>query len=605
MFSVLTIYLSLTSITSYYELLSSRNLQLLKDRYEKSQNPPDCQNARYMIIDTFHRKSGLGFSYLGANAFLLQCLVEGRVLIMSSVLENGPNWDWCGKNSKNHNCYFEPWSRCESEMYSINTTQMQVWRGASTMNTQFVYVPQRMDPTRKYLTQVMMKWEVGLFNKNIAPLGRIAWWNLGFHHILKLREYVVKEAQRFLEHHLIENSRFIVCIARHGDKASEEKVVQVEEYINTLKTVTQCVNTKNILIVSESQTVVDEFHVQCRKTGWNCFWTNQRRTNRDAWTKTNTDATIMDHIGWHSVLNLAISQYGSFLICSIQSAWSKITLAFMNQISKEGVQVVSLRDDTSRTADFLYPYERKHLYMREPICQKECVVVTAWFGENHHFDEKIGLSNKKCDFIAYTDSDRFSKAAKVNGWSVIRTSFNSTTDKTVSVMDAKIYKMQPHRLPDIADKYKIVVWVDSKMSQIDNERIDELLKESNAGILLHQNFCCGGEKNDVMDEFKVSLEQSRYVLQKEKMITFISNMISMGFDQISSRFSNNGIIIFRINRPEVKEILNTWYRIVKKTGIYQDQISWHFVQQMYGDLIYVYSGKWPSTRVVADDAPNF
>jgi hypothetical protein len=40
---------------------------------------------------------------------------------------------------------------------------------------------------------------------------------------------------------------------------------------------------------------------------------------------------MLHHIGWHSILNLAIAQHGVALIGSFGSAWSQVTLQMMHQ----------------------------------------------------------------------------------------------------------------------------------------------------------------------------------------------------------------------------------------------------------------------------------
>ena len=189
------------------------------------------------------------------------------------------------------------------------------------------------------------------------------------------------------------------------------------------------------------------------------------------------------------------------------------------------------------------------------------------------------------------------------GWQAVNVSMNTASDETKSVMDAKLYKLQPHKLSQVKPHHNVVIWIDSKISSLNMSRVDELLKQSSAGMIMPQNFCCGGLRNDIMDEFRKSMEQQRYDAQSDKIMAFISSMTNLGFDRVSNRFSAGGATIMRIRRPAVRRALDTWYSMTRKTGIYQDQIVWHFVQQMYGSVIEVYTGDWPTALPKIYDLP--
>jgi hypothetical protein len=54
-------------------------------------------------------------------------------------------------------------------------------------------------------------------------------------------------------------------------------------------------------------------------------------------------ARMLHHIGWHSVLNLALSQHAVALVGSMGSSWSQVTLSMMHRRHRAPVLGCSLR----------------------------------------------------------------------------------------------------------------------------------------------------------------------------------------------------------------------------------------------------------------------
>ena len=191
---------------------------------------------------------------------------------------------------------------------------------------------------------------------------------------------------------------FIVVIVRHGGKHVEEKLVTVSEYLRPLEKLTSqtCFDSRNVLIITETGSVVSNFSRYCADRGWNCFWTDQRRLDLsiDPWNALDprnkhgaaqqaalfssirrhdrsgergerhaggrsglrrdeasratqeafaSQAEMMHHIGWHSVLNLAVSAHAVALLGSFGSSWSQLTLSMMHRQHRAPVLGCSLR----------------------------------------------------------------------------------------------------------------------------------------------------------------------------------------------------------------------------------------------------------------------
>ena len=82
---------------------------------------------------------------------------------------------------------------------------------------------------------------------------------------------------------------------------------------------------------------------------------------------------VLDHIGWHSVLNLVVSQRGSALVGSIQSQWAMATLGMMRRYHGRAVTLCSLRPGW-RTGHFYAPndaaYFGENCEQTFPACTK-------------------------------------------------------------------------------------------------------------------------------------------------------------------------------------------------------------------------------------------
>ena len=82
---------------------------------------------------------------------------------------------------------------------------------------------------------------------------------------------------------------------------------------------------------------------------------------------------MLDHIGWHSVLNWVVSQRGSAIVGSIQSQWVMATLGAMRRYRGRAVTLCSLRTGW-RTTHFYSPedapYFAENCAQRFPACTK-------------------------------------------------------------------------------------------------------------------------------------------------------------------------------------------------------------------------------------------
>ena len=345
--------------------------------YEEAQER--CSTtARVLLLDDLNEQTGLGFGFLALHAIFLQALSENRTLLPSSSVLRGETWRWCDEGPKDYSCYFEPWSsgECARGVASDNNNGNDIVRwdaaslGQASLHARVVRLRMTDDPTQETVFRIYRSWM-----HCVPGIGRSWWWGATWDILLRFKPFVEKAALDFLSSHGVRLAGttaaepFVVVIIRHGGKHVEERLVTVHEYIKPLERLlsSTCLNGKHVLLVTETKRVVDNFTATCERKGWNCFYTDQRRMdlNIDPWNPSDprnthgaaqkqalfggekasfaSKSAMLHHIGWHSILNLAVSQHASGLIGSFGSSWSALTLTMMHRQRNAPVLGCSLR----------------------------------------------------------------------------------------------------------------------------------------------------------------------------------------------------------------------------------------------------------------------
>ena len=333
----------------------------------QSQQPRRCSTARYLVIEDFNENNGLGYTFLVLHTILLQAMWERRTLVFASTLLHPPlqDWRWCGTGTRDFRCYFEPWSHCEAYLsrrhYFQNASLSKLiphWEGSSkNLEHRIVVLHQRKSRKRTQMWQIYHTWDNAFRhsrNGSAPRMGRSWWWALSFEVLLRFSPFIERQAIDFLERSGVRSDEsFVVATVRHGMKSAEERIILVPEYETPLSRLLDpnCTNTNHVLVVTETAKVTTTFSAMCKLRGWNCFWTNQTRwnTKHDIWAphaytgRGISHPEEVAHIGYHSVLNLAISQRASALIGSVGSMWMRATIPFMQRFHGEPMTVCSLR----------------------------------------------------------------------------------------------------------------------------------------------------------------------------------------------------------------------------------------------------------------------
>jgi hypothetical protein len=356
-----------------------------------SQNPADCSAARYLLVDDFNFQSGMGFTFLVLQSYLMQAAEERRVLVFASTVLRNSTWRWCTEGARDFSCYFEPWSRCERYLLSRRAellasggggegehSGLARWEAGRRGGAQIVNLAQRHDRARHAETYLYRTWDSACCSREwggayahgtaTAARGKSWWLGVAWQLLLRTTPFVRRAALDFLQENGVRPSEpFVVATVRHGGKHVDEKEVAVAEYEAPLAHLmgSGCLGTRHVLLITETSAVVREFQDMCRSHGWNCFASAQERTDLefDLWNAHNpkesnrqrtgvgADGAMLHHIGWHSVLNLEASKRGAALVGSAQSQWALMTLGMMANFHRRPISMCSLRKGW-RTANF-------------------------------------------------------------------------------------------------------------------------------------------------------------------------------------------------------------------------------------------------------------
>ena len=139
-------------------------------------------------------------------------------------------------------------------------------------------------------------------------------------------------------------------------------------------------------------------------------------------------------------------------------------------------------------------------------------------------------------------------------------------------------------------KYDYLCFLDSKLDKVSEifveKYIDTYFIEQNYALLLREHILI--KDANVWNEFNLSMEQNRYVQQKERYLNYINKQLNNGLKEKTNKHCQTGFLIRNMKHPKIKEINNTWYSHIQECGI-QCQISFFFVKQLFENDIYPFT----------------
>jgi len=238
------------------------------------------------------------------------------------------------------------------------------------------------------------------------------------------------------------------------------------------------------------------------------------------------------------------------------------------------------------------------------------ILITIYINYNKKegFDEKINLcfytcfygsddnkafhippipsSKYKCFY--YTNNKLLLEKIKQTKWIGIYDNVITTDDFIESCMAGKKPKVLPNTYKEL-NNFDYSCFYDSKFGLISESFIEMMIEtyciKENYALLLREHPAI---KNNIFDEFNESMNQPRYLNQKEQYLTYINKQIDNGLKKSTKKHATCSLLIRNMRHPKIIDINNSWYSHIQECGI-QDQISFFFVKQLYTDDIYIFN----------------
>jgi hypothetical protein len=189
------------------------------------------------------------------------------------------------------------------------------------------------------------------------------------------------------------------------------------------------------------------------------------------------------------------------------------------------------------------------------ISNSKIAVYTAFTGDYDTLKDPDFI-DENCDYICFCDNPNIRSSV----WRIILME-DSILDNN---RKAKQYKVFPHKY---LSEYKYSLWVDGtfRIKFSVREYIRRYVKNSML-IVIHS------ERNDILDEFEVSLFQKRYprVIMEEQVNKYLDEGFPRNYGLGAMGF------IFRQHIEEISQVMDDWWDEIIKYS-YQDQLSFPYV----------------------------
>ncbi len=146
----------------------------------------------------------------------------------------------------------------------------------------------------------------------------------------------------------------------------------------------------------------------------------------------------------------------------------------------------------------------------------------------------------------------------------------------------------PHEYTELKE-YDYLCYLDSKLEKVNEIFVEYFINaffiEQNYALLLRRHWFVGG---NVWNEFELSMTQERYRIESDNYRKYISNQVEKGLIEETDRHCACGFLIRNMKHEKMIELNNTWYQHIQECGI-QDQISFHFINQLFREHIHPFT----------------
>jgi len=155
-------------------------------------------------------------------------------------------------------------------------------------------------------------------------------------------------------------------------------------------------------------------------------------------------------------------------------------------------------------------------------------------------------------------------------------------------MIGKHIKTMPHEYAELKE-YDFLCYLDSKLEKVSESFVEQFIHtyfiEQNYALLLRKHWFIDG---NVWNEFHMSMGQERYQIESDKYRKYISNQVEKGLREETNRHCACGFLIRNMKHEKMMKLNTTWYQHIQECSI-QDQISFHFVNQLFREHIHPFT----------------
>jgi hypothetical protein len=214
---------------------------------------------------------------------------------------------------------------------------------------------------------------------------------------------------------------------------------------------------------------------------------------------------------------------------------------------------------------------------------------TYFYGSDNNEAFKVPpLPSLKYKCYYYTNNKTIIEQLSNTHWICIYDDKPTTDDLIESCMVGKHIKTMPQEYNELKD-YDFLCFLDSKLEKVSETFVENYIYkyfiQKNYALLLREHWFI---HNNVWNEYNVSIEQHRYLLESVKYETYIKNQVNNGLSEETEHHCACGFLIRNMKHAKIIELNTTWYNHIQECGI-QDQISFFFVKQLFSDCIYSFT----------------
>ena len=318
----------------------------------------------------------------------------------------------------------------------------------------------------------------------------------------------------------------------------------------------------------------------------------------------NVDGIFMRHVlehnyDWKLILENACKSFTKSMCLVLFTPFSGSTKEIAHNLM-HGVDVPDLSFDKDELTNIFEKYNIKydltsfntdtgysieHVFYLNKTNNFDLAFYTCFYGSNNNTAFKIPeLPSLKYKCYYYTNNLSIIELLKTTNWIGIYEDKPTKDDLIESCMVGKHVKVMPQEYQELKD-YDYLCFLDSKLDKVNEAFVEDYIVkyfiQQNYALLLRKHWSI---HNSVWNEFNGSMNQERYVREREKYEKYIRKQVNNGLSEITENHCACGFLIRNMKHEKMIEINNTWYQHIQECGI-QDQISFFFVKQLFNDYI--------------------